>query len=250
MKAGEVRKRLGIYYSGEGAHNPFRIELPSGTYIPEFHREAHREPIVVPLPVTPAPERRGVTANHVFAAGAALAVIALVAWFALSKPASALDTFWSPVLGGGSPVQICVAYVPSVLGSGSRPFGEPPGASGGVRAADRSIRGRRRPGRHLTAHCDADAHAAALPAESGQRRLFRGSAIGVGDPRGLFVHALEGNQQADAVLHRSDATWALLALRTTARAPSGRFPTYPATGGRGRITRSSHASSIPILTPC
>jgi hypothetical protein len=112
VKAGEVRKRLGIYYSGEGAHNPLRIELPSGTYIPEFHREAHREPIVVPLPVTPASERRRVTANHVFAAGAVLAVIALVAWFALSKPASALDTFWSPVLGGGSPVLVCVAYVP------------------------------------------------------------------------------------------------------------------------------------------
>src|SRR5204862_8314524 len=31
VKAGEVRKRLGIYYSSEGARNPVRIELPSGT---------------------------------------------------------------------------------------------------------------------------------------------------------------------------------------------------------------------------
>ena len=37
VKAGEVRKRLGIYYSDLGAHNPVRIELPSGTYVPEFH---------------------------------------------------------------------------------------------------------------------------------------------------------------------------------------------------------------------
>src|SRR5689334_9504375 len=36
VKAGEVRKRLGIYYSSEGAQNPVRIELPSGTYVPEF----------------------------------------------------------------------------------------------------------------------------------------------------------------------------------------------------------------------
>src|SRR6516164_1078552 len=36
VKAGEVRKRLGIYYSGEGAQDPIRIELPSGTYIPDF----------------------------------------------------------------------------------------------------------------------------------------------------------------------------------------------------------------------
>ncbi|MGA8579618.1 MAG: hypothetical protein WB579_13110, partial [Bryobacteraceae bacterium] len=37
VKAGEVRKRLGLYYSDQGSHNPIRIELPSGTYIPEFH---------------------------------------------------------------------------------------------------------------------------------------------------------------------------------------------------------------------
>src|SRR5215469_13962881 len=36
VKAGEVRKRLGIYYAGEGAQDPVRIELPPGTYIPEF----------------------------------------------------------------------------------------------------------------------------------------------------------------------------------------------------------------------
>src|SRR5258708_36634762 len=68
--------------------------------------------MVVPLPVMPPSERRRVTANHVFAAGAVLALIALIAWFALSKPASALDRFWSPVLSGGSPVLVCVAYVP------------------------------------------------------------------------------------------------------------------------------------------
>jgi hypothetical protein len=37
VKAGEVRKRLGLYYSTQGAGNPLRIELPSGTYVPEFH---------------------------------------------------------------------------------------------------------------------------------------------------------------------------------------------------------------------
>ena len=44
VKAGDVRKRLGLYYSAEGAHNAIRIELPSGTYVPEFH-----------TPVAPAP---------------------------------------------------------------------------------------------------------------------------------------------------------------------------------------------------
>ena len=31
VKAGEVRKRLGLYYSDLGSRNPVRIELPSGT---------------------------------------------------------------------------------------------------------------------------------------------------------------------------------------------------------------------------
>src|SRR5580704_6046291 len=36
VKAGDVRKRLGLYYAEQGAHNPVRIELPPGTYVPEF----------------------------------------------------------------------------------------------------------------------------------------------------------------------------------------------------------------------
>src|SRR5262244_643622 len=36
VKAGEVRKRLGLYYAEQGVHDSVRIELPLGTYIPEF----------------------------------------------------------------------------------------------------------------------------------------------------------------------------------------------------------------------
>jgi len=38
VKAGEVRKRLGLYYASEGRLDEIHIELPHGTYIPEFHR--------------------------------------------------------------------------------------------------------------------------------------------------------------------------------------------------------------------
>jgi hypothetical protein len=53
VKAGEVRKRLGLYYSDQGARNPIRIELPSGTYVPEFHPNAS---VAVPLQAPPLPE--------------------------------------------------------------------------------------------------------------------------------------------------------------------------------------------------
>ena len=36
VKAGDVRKRLGLYYAGQGAQDPVRIEFPAGTYVPEF----------------------------------------------------------------------------------------------------------------------------------------------------------------------------------------------------------------------
>ena len=36
VKAGEVRKRLGLYYAEQGARNPIRIDLPLGSYVPEF----------------------------------------------------------------------------------------------------------------------------------------------------------------------------------------------------------------------
>src|SRR5579883_978690 len=53
VKAGEVRKRLGLYYSGQGAQDPVRIELPSGTYVPEFRAPAPQTPAAVPAPAPP-----------------------------------------------------------------------------------------------------------------------------------------------------------------------------------------------------
>src|SRR5690242_19956068 len=53
VKAGEVRKRLGLYYSTQGAQTLLRIELPSGTYVPEF-RPIHREMATAAAPA-PAP---------------------------------------------------------------------------------------------------------------------------------------------------------------------------------------------------
>src|ERR1700733_5608853 len=48
VKAGDVRKRLGLYYAEEGAHNPVRIELPAGTYVPEFRWSDTAVPLAEP----------------------------------------------------------------------------------------------------------------------------------------------------------------------------------------------------------
>src|SRR6202167_2623258 len=69
VNAGDVRKRLGLYYAEEGARNPVRIELPPGTYVPEFRWADARSDapdVVAALPqgvavsdlATPAPAQR------------------------------------------------------------------------------------------------------------------------------------------------------------------------------------------------
>jgi hypothetical protein len=107
VKAGEVRKRLGLYYSDQGAHDPIRIELPSGTYVPEFHEaEAKTAPPPAPAPV--ASRRLPLLAIAIPAALGA----ALILWYQLRPASTALEQFWAPVLDGRSAVQVCAAFVP------------------------------------------------------------------------------------------------------------------------------------------
>jgi hypothetical protein len=123
VKAGEVRKRLGLYYSDLGSNNPVRIELPSGTYIPEFRL------VSSPAPPAPAPAAEAIPADApppaaalgpsfvVTPRRAALAALVLAAAIAfvwvLNRPAvTPLNQFWAPVLNGSLPLQLCAAYVP------------------------------------------------------------------------------------------------------------------------------------------
>jgi hypothetical protein len=118
VKAGEVRKRLGLYYSDQGAQNPIRIELPSGTYVPEFHL-IHAQPAGEPAPPAAVPEHgprlereSWLTPRRAVLAGLVVLAAAVLAW-ALNRPSSeVLDEFWAPVLKGPSPVFVCAAYVP------------------------------------------------------------------------------------------------------------------------------------------
>lgn len=124
VKAGEVRKRLGIYYSGEGAANPLRIELPAGTYIPEFRRAdsiAAGEHGLASLPAVHE-ETNGAAPSAVrtprrtwlrWSAVLALCAIGAGVWaWRIKPPATPLDQFWAPVLQGSAPVSVCAAFVP------------------------------------------------------------------------------------------------------------------------------------------
>ncbi len=103
--AREVRRRLTQYYgSPEAASDQIEIELPAGSYIPEF-KAVHGDP----APESPVPRRNRV--------GLSLAVsVFLLAgvwglWLFLRDPAeAALDRFWAPFVRSGAPVVVAVAH--------------------------------------------------------------------------------------------------------------------------------------------
>jgi len=117
VKAGEVRRRLGLYYSEQGALDPVRIELPLGAYVPEFHLA--EAPTVAPEPSAPPqvyvpPEPAAKTRGHLWIALAALVcfVAAGIVWLRTRPANTALDQFWGPVLTGEAPVLLSAAFVP------------------------------------------------------------------------------------------------------------------------------------------
>jgi hypothetical protein len=121
VKAGEVRKRLGLYYSSDGQHDEVRIELPPGTYVPEFFRIDAQPAAPAAAEGAPAPAAAELTkATPAFrnwpwiAAAGALVLLgaASFAWLRLRPATTVVDEFWAPVLRGSSPVTLSAAFVP------------------------------------------------------------------------------------------------------------------------------------------
>jgi hypothetical protein len=143
--AGEVRKRLLLYYSDHSKDSGIRISLPAGSYIPEFLR-GHGEPegkagesgpVAVPLAdsshsgpdlafvpssgratlAVPADSTTLAAKTGIFPArrlwlavlvvGAAVSITGLWWGVKLTGPPSALNDFWGPVLHNQQTVVIC-----------------------------------------------------------------------------------------------------------------------------------------------
>ena len=103
--AREVRKRLAQYYVlPEGASSKIRIDLPSGSYVPEFRFTAPRKhPNVQPLVEGPAESVRSKPGNRLFVIGAmailaALSLTAIKQSTASGPDAELFRKFWQPVL--------------------------------------------------------------------------------------------------------------------------------------------------------
>lgn len=103
VKASEVRRRLAQYYVEAGEAGGIHIEMPAGSYIPEFRFVAPAPSEVGPSAVHPS-RRRLLPGGFavLFAAG----VIAV--W--MTRPAPVLERFWKPVLESPKPVLVCLAH--------------------------------------------------------------------------------------------------------------------------------------------
>jgi len=123
ISAAEIRKRIAQYYHEPGREGEIRIDLPLGSYIPEFRSSVAAQtvaltavapvPIEIPRPLALAPEEpqpaRKLSLR--FAALLACLALGLAAAAALVVPrfrATPLDQFWGPVLDHGKPVLLCV----------------------------------------------------------------------------------------------------------------------------------------------
>lgn len=115
VQAGDVRKRLEHYYKEFGHESTFSIELPVGSYVPEFHFPSDELPVVATESV---PKRRKVFLWLLPIACAVVVAVPILIWLARATPKpTALDDFWAPVFTTSRPVLIClpklVLYLPS-----------------------------------------------------------------------------------------------------------------------------------------
>jgi len=103
--AGEIRKRLILYYQQPGHESQIRIDLPAGSYQPDFWMPGEwREPT----------SARAWWASRGFYGALSLltACAAAFAWLTIRPLESALDSFWHPVFEDSQPVLICIGVRP------------------------------------------------------------------------------------------------------------------------------------------
>lgn len=124
--AREVRKRLAQFYvSPEGMASKVRLELPAGSYAPEFHytiapaEKVEKDAAPPALVVAKRPNRRYTVLRVVGAVGVLILAAALALWTTgVVHKTTVLTRFWKPVLDSNEPLLVGVAhplvYQPSI----------------------------------------------------------------------------------------------------------------------------------------
>jgi hypothetical protein len=141
VTAAEIRKRVAQYYQDPAHVNELRIALPSGCYIPKFHKpKGANDPVLKEMDLAaaealsnpeahpelrPAHDRRHSLLVLAIAcvAAAVLSVGSVLLWQAMHR--SATDFFWGPMLTENGSVLICVADQNESIGQSLRDAADP-----------------------------------------------------------------------------------------------------------------------------
>jgi hypothetical protein len=136
--AGEVRKRLAQYYLNEGSEDEIRIDVPAGSYVPQFRMTAEPtqlQPVedLLALPAAetegPAVPRKWPGVSWPFIGSLVLNALLAGALALITLPwqrgASTLQKFWEPVFSASNPMLICVGLRDGNQGPGAAPITDP-----------------------------------------------------------------------------------------------------------------------------
>ncbi len=130
ITAGEIRKRIAQYYHQPGHESELRIDLPPGSYVPEFHFPCES----LPIEHEHAGHAAGAAESgvhrfraffgkrHLIYSLVLIVSVAAIAWATRLSPwasSSALEDFWSPVLESPSPSLVVIGE-PSSLQTGQQ----------------------------------------------------------------------------------------------------------------------------------
>jgi hypothetical protein len=123
----EVRKRLAQYYLS-GAQDELRIEVLSGSYLPQFRRggdssraaaqiDTNRPERIAAQSVAAHPSQKTWVRFTWIALGCAIAAAAIFAVATFTGGQDAFDLFWKPIFSSRSPVLLCIGNVEGGLES-------------------------------------------------------------------------------------------------------------------------------------
>lgn len=107
--ASEVRKRLAQYYNNEGENSRLQIDLPLGSYVPEF-KPRTSAPQLSSADVPSGTSAVRISRSILWLAVALLAALVALGVYRMHRPTSAdvADTLWNPLLHGPTSVLIVV----------------------------------------------------------------------------------------------------------------------------------------------
>lgn len=129
ITAGEVRKRLSLYYYDSAHNGELIIELPIGSYVPVFRSAGPSVPPSLPVPepdneardpapatiapVVEVPRARGVRWVWVIALAAAACAAGVATGLRIHpsppvEPLSNVDRFWQPITSSANPATFCL----------------------------------------------------------------------------------------------------------------------------------------------